>query len=166
MSYGDFEFVFSDNTNYDGHCHYLLTPLLQGQNITCLIGSTPKGLTFQLEDSSTAAVCHSSPSCYFHSSLLKMILCHFNSHYSNTFINIYGEFWDSRKEGVKCEGGQWRLFYSHIPGHGNYSMQHLNSNHLLQMRQSNTDGGEKGAERVLIGSRPHSPTKCLILLQN
>jgi len=140
------EIVFTDSANYYEHCPYLMaTPSWQGPmfgplsiHITCL------------EYFSPTAVCHSSPSCYFYSPLLKMILCHSNSHYSNTFINIYGKFWD-RKEGVKWEGGQWRLSTP-------TSLVReiiLNSNHL-----GNTDT-ERNTQSLLIGRRPHFPDTCL-----
>lgn len=50
----------------------------------------------------------SSPCCSLCLSLLKMMFCQFNSHYSNVFINIYGAFPD-REEGEECGGGQQRL---------------------------------------------------------
>lgn len=49
--------------------------------------------------------------------------------------------------GGVCEGGRpSEAFYSHIPGHGNYSMKHLNSNYLLQMRA--TENRERQRERA------------------
>lgn len=50
----------------------------------------------------------SSPCCSLCLSLLKMMFCQFNSHYSNVFINIYGALRD-REEGEECGGGQQRL---------------------------------------------------------
>lgn len=50
----------------------------------------------------------SSPHCSLCLSLLKMMFCQFNSHYSNVFINIYGASSD-REEGEECGGGQQRL---------------------------------------------------------
>lgn len=71
--------------------------------------STPRGLIFHVRKMlPLLSFPNSSPSCTFHLSVLKMMFCQFNSHYSNIFINIYGGFQD-RKEGEKCEGGQQRL---------------------------------------------------------
>lgn len=71
--------------------------------------STPRWLIFHVLKMLPLLSFHnSSPSRTFHLSVLKMMFCQFNSHYSNIFINIYGGIQD-RKEGEKCEGGQQRL---------------------------------------------------------
>lgn len=71
--------------------------------------STLRGLTFHVWKILPLLLFpNSSPSCSFYLSVLKMMFCQFNSHYSNIFIHIYGVFRD-RKEGEKCEGGQQRL---------------------------------------------------------
>lgn len=71
--------------------------------------SIPRGLTFHvrkiLQPLSPPNV---SPPCSLYLSVLKMMFCQFNSHYSNIFINMYGKYWD-RKEAEECEGGQRRL---------------------------------------------------------
>lgn len=83
--------------------------LHRGVHITSRKAEPPAALTFQVRKIlPLVPFRYSSPSCYVYSSVLKMMFCHFNSHYSNTFINIYSEFRD-RKERKKCEGGQQRL---------------------------------------------------------
>ena len=71
---------------------------------------------------------------------------------------MYGKYWD-RKEAEECEGGQRRLSTP-----TSLVMEIIECNiwiaiFMLQMRESNRDRGEKEAVRVLIGSRPHLPTK-------
>lgn len=102
------EITHCDNDKHDERCHCVFAPASRGPHHVSK-GGTPAALTFQVRKIlPLVPFRYSSPSCYVYSSVLKMMFCHFNSHYSNTFINIYSEFRD-RKERKKCEGGQQRL---------------------------------------------------------